>query len=426
MSRRLSFIFTGLILLLSSCNAELLQEVPPIEYDESQDIPKFDLSPKTQGFSLTRTVGKEEVMIQLSYDDENLDLATDCTVSDEENIIKTSPCSCDSQGKCSVGVKSVANFNGKAKFLFMVIANSEPSDVSEVKLTVKNDKSECPKGYVYIKANPSVKQFSDFCVMKFEAKCNKPDGTTCNNRMDKPVSTPQGTPWVEIAADESFGGGSGAHARCRSIKSLDPRFKGSFSLISNPEYMAIARELLEQPSNWHDNIIDSKFIRGHSDGSSGLLEVLDETDPYDGTGENALSPKDSGWEQRRQFFLESGESLWDFSGNSSSWVNFKKDEKSYSPAPRGCVDHNFNPGPHPFNIFPRYCSPYLNPSDFVPGTSNSFTKNLGVWLGGHGNAVNRGGGYNYQSAAGIFSINLKTNGSVPVPTVGFRCVYNLE
>jgi formylglycine-generating enzyme required for sulfatase activity len=96
------------------------------------------------------------------------------------------------------------------------------------------------------------------------------------------------------------------------------------SLISNAEWMTIARNIEAQPSNWRDGIIGSidseggGLYIGHSDESSNnniLPASENDNDGYFGT--DNISPSN----QKRTHILSNGEIIWDLGANVWEWTS---------------------------------------------------------------------------------------------------------
>lgn len=79
-----------------------------------------------------------EQIITLSYTDLDSDLATNCSISNLNNITETSTCSCDGGGVCTVGVTGISNYYGVASFKYTVTANSATSNTSTANLNINN------------------------------------------------------------------------------------------------------------------------------------------------------------------------------------------------------------------------------------------------------------------------------------------------
>ena len=123
----------------------------------------------------------------------------------------------------------------------------------------------CPAGFIPVCGNP-VLGTSDFCVMKFEAK----------NASGVATSQAAGTSWQL--------GPANAYSACNSLTATN--FDGDFALISNREWMTVARAVEAVASNWSGGVVGSGHLaRGHSDGLPlSYLAVTSEDDPWNGTG----------------------------------------------------------------------------------------------------------------------------------------------
>ena len=272
----------------------------------------------------------------------------------------------------------------------------------------------CPTGFIPVVGNSTL-GVDDFCVQQFEAK----------NVNGVPVSQAEGTPWVRISAHSAF-------SACATMN--ETGFPGSFALISNPEWMTIARHIETEPSNWSGGSVGQGMIfRGHSDADPSMsLAVSDTNDPYIGTGNDSGQGEGTGWEQgRRHTLAQNNARIWDFAGNVYEWVDWIAEEE------RGFVqgwldwfvgkEKGFTKGPRDSSYGRGKELNDLDGSIRVDdlGSSGDYisTHGMGRWYGGSGGAANRGGFWNGTANAGVFSLNL---GSAPTDTytsLGFRCVY---
>jgi len=75
-------------------------------------------------------------LITLSYSDLDDDLASECTISNLQNLSLTSGCSCTSTGVCSVQVVGDPDFYGLASFDYTVTAAGELSNTASASVTV--------------------------------------------------------------------------------------------------------------------------------------------------------------------------------------------------------------------------------------------------------------------------------------------------
>lgn len=338
-------------------------------------------------------------IITLSYTDADGDQATTCSISSLSNITETQACAC-AAGTCTVGVTGTAAYSGAASFDFTVTANSVVSNISTATLTIDSTGLSCPAGFVAVDGN-GVLGTTDFCVMQFEAK--QVSGT--------PISQASGTPWVNISATT-------AQSECESI--TEGGFLGTFSLISNPEWMTIARDIENYAPNWSGGSVGSGHIpRGHSDNSpSNALAVTDTLDPYDGTGNNSGETPGSGWEQKRTHTLSNGSVIWDLAGNVWEWTDWDAGSAGFTTGPTDEAASVFQLSVNPTGS--------LTADDYKPDndTYNSTNNSFGVWSGGSGGAALRGGGWGNFTNAGAFALILVYSPSSSDSSFGFRCVYH--
>jgi hypothetical protein len=256
----------------------------------------------------------------------------------------------------------------------------------------------CPTNFIAVPADTSV-GVSAFCVMKFKAK----DVAG--------VATSQGalTPWVSITL-------SAAKTACTD---LGPQY----DLISNPEWLALARNIETVPSNWSGDAVGVGMLsRGHSDDSpSEVLATIDEADAYDGTGNDSSDLPGSGWEQKRTLTLSNDEVIWDLSGNTTEWVDWSPASGLQGP-PLTCTQHNTE--------FPDVICPELLANDYLP-TSPAYEndKGIGMFIGNIWEydtiGVRRGGEYDADDGAGVFALKLFAQPTWSNDYNGFRCVYRL-
>jgi len=156
-----------------------------------------------------------------------------------------------------------------------------------------NGSLNCPEGYIKVPGN-STYNLSDFCVMKYEAK---------KGSNDSPVSTATGDPWVDISQTNAI-------AKCSSLGL-------KYHLITNNEWMTIARNIEQVKSNWSGGAVGFGYIySGHNDGkpNNALSASSNDSEGYYLTGQTSGN-------QRRTFTLTNGEIIWDLSGNVWEWTN---------------------------------------------------------------------------------------------------------
>jgi len=143
--------------------------------------------------------------------------------------------------------------------------------------------------------------------MKYEAK---QVGTST-----APISQAAGTPWVNISQTTAI-------ANAPNTKNADGSTCSTCHLLTEPEYMTIAQNVLSVPSNWDNgagvHTVGTGYIySGHNDNTpaNALAPSADDTDGYNGTGNTSPS------NQRRTLTLTNGQVIWDMAGNVYDWTN---------------------------------------------------------------------------------------------------------
>lgn len=290
-------------------------------------------------------------------------------------------------------------------FLALVMISCGDSGSKKQVNSVAAATFRCPSGYIQVPGN-ALLETSDFCVMKFEAKN---DGGT-------PVSQASGTPWVNINA-------SGAQSECESINV--PSYTGQFTLISNPEWMTIARNIEGTAANWSSGTYGDGYIPyGHADGSpNNALAVSDTNDPYNGTGNSAAQAPGSGWEQKRTHVLSNGNLIWDLAANVQEFVDWDAGDSAFTRGPSSGI---LGADVYDFSHLP---SGTLTLNDAAPlDPVNDHSRFFGQWVGSdflNAGAAIRGSYYQDSRTgfAGVFSLNLEFRPTITSPAIGFRCVY---
>jgi len=264
---------------------------------------------------------------------------------------------------------------------------------------------DCPENYVPVDGNAEL-GVDEFCVMIMEAKKGE------NNI---PVATYENLSWRNIKPQN-------AKNACRAI--TIPNW--SCDLISNPQWMTIARDLEANPENWSGAEVGQGVImQGHSDNKPGShLSIVDPTDPLD-------QKSSSAWSQRRIFKLRNGFELWDFAGNAWEWVDWTTGGDTFTLGPHPC-----NSGGSYIELFNVDC-PGLNFDDYMPANPAGIppeeygkARGLGSFSGpaveGDNGAAKRGNFYNSGDYAGIFFLDLWSGSQGMSNHIGFRCVCTLN
>jgi hypothetical protein len=349
-----------------------------------------------------------ESVMTLVYSDIDSDLASTCSVSRLNSVTVTTACSCSAGGICTVGVTGTLNYNGAGSFDYTVTANSVASNTVTSAFTIDSVSISCPTGFVAIEGN-GILGTVDFCIMKYEAKANR-DGDV--------VSTAEGLPWVSIPADDGVAGNdTDAFEKCENM--TEAGFSGSFGLVSNPEWMTIARDIENTSRNWSGGIVGSGHIpRGHSDNSpANALAVRDINDPYHGTNNSSAQNPGTGWEQKRVHSLSNGSEIWDFSGNVWEFTDWDSRSAGFTLGP---IDEEAR-----WKEFRQAQIGSLLNDDFLPDGAYTSNNSFGQWYGGTGGTPIRGGAWAYEVGAGVFSLSLASITTFASPVVGFRCSYRL-
>ena len=154
----------------------------------------------------------------------------------------------------------------------------------------------CPTGFIVVPGS-STYGTTDFCVMKYAAS---------QSSATVPVSQAGSTPWVSISQTNAI-----AYA---------PNVAGCTGchLITEPEFMTIAQNVLSVSSNWSGGAVGSGFIySGHNDNAPANALAADSNDAngYAGTGNSSPS------NQCRTLTLTNGEVIWDLAGNVWEWTS---------------------------------------------------------------------------------------------------------
>ncbi len=182
--------------------------------------------------------------------------------------------------------------------------------------------SYCPDGYVPVPGDVRYGTGQGFCVAKYEMKCALSASSTVG------LTTPDtgyhtynnsATACTTDRAPQSIASGYPiANITQTTAQTYCSNLGTGYHLITNNEWMTIARNIEKTASNWTGGSVGSGGIwRGHSDNSpaTALEAYSDDTDPYYGTGNTAPSI------EKRIFTLTNGKILWDLSGNVWEWNN---------------------------------------------------------------------------------------------------------
>ena len=255
----------------------------------------------------------------------------------------------------------------------------------------------CPANYVAVPANSVVGTTSDFCAAKYEMKCTSdPMGVACTGT---PLSQAANLPWQ---ANQTI-----AKAACTSLGS-------GYHLITNPEWMTIARNIEAVPSNWSSGTVNSGSInRGHSNNTGGVfLAAGSDVDPCSGVGQTC---SDTTWAQlKRTHTLSNKATIWDLAGNAFEVIDWNVDVNDKASPTAGFIEINsvVETAAMPASSFKSKNTALTSANgigQYNPGTSGS------------GGVAMRGGTKASGNQAGIYS--LATSTSTTFVADGFRCAY---
>jgi formylglycine-generating enzyme required for sulfatase activity len=363
------------------------------------------------------------ITIPYSDSDSDSDLATACSVSNLINITVSTPCACDSSGICTVKIIGNSGYYGPAGLDYFVETAGVESNTATASFNIGTIGASTSEDWIKIPANAGGMGLDAFYVMKYEAKawtdggglngaidggevdtdgCNETLCTTANwGLTNLPVSTPNNRPWRMISA-------TNAEARCIA---LGPGHR----LISNPEWMAIARDIEVQGNNWTGDSIGTGCL---FKGNTNISTVGDGNSLGDSCAYNGASPEQGiGRDIRAKHILSNGSEIYDLSGNVWEWVDWDKETAGYQIGPTTCPNIGYQE-------FSTIVCPDLNDSDFQTQNGGySSTEGVGRFVGGTNAAAIRGGPYTIDSHSGVFSLNFLNPPSDTFAVVGFRCVY---
>jgi prepilin-type N-terminal cleavage/methylation domain-containing protein len=256
----------------------------------------------------------------------------------------------------------------------------------------------CPTGYIRVPGN-SLYQTKDFCVMKYEAKAGSATVAATTQAV--------GTPLVNINQSD-------ANQACTNNGA-------GYGLITNAEWMTVARNIEAQNSNWYNptptpvNQVGSGGLnRGHTDTGPGGALAASINDLEGCVGYTDGRTCTNQWHvNRRTHTLSNGEIIWDLSGNVWEWTNDT------------IMGVNKPTGGSEFTAMTGYGS--LSYDLIRPSNTWNSTQNMGQYFVGSTTggpfAFLRGGDWTPNSTdAGVFTLDLTHTPSFTYSSIGFRCV----
>ncbi len=239
---------------------------------------------------------------------------------------------------------------------------------------------------------------SDFCVMKYEA--TNWAGSIGMSREDSPPST--GTPQTSVIT------------QCDNLNNVT----GNYHLITNNEWVTIARNVEIVSANWIGGVIGSTIASGGGL-KRGNLGFVDST-AYNGNDPEYGSGRDA----KASLELTNGEVIWDFSGNLHEWVDFtfNSNVESAMGTAGGTFEWSNISGHDSFKS-----------SNLVYNSTHGigmvYADNDDAWPSGTIHAIVRGGSHSmptspsYQGWGGIYWLDAGKSPSSTDVGLGYRCAY---
>jgi hypothetical protein len=279
-----------------------------------------------------------------------------------------------------------------------VVTVSDSGGTSLASLITIVANANCPANYIPVSFNNAVGTTADFCVSKYEMKCGNVNGTGCSG---SPMSLAANQPWISINQTD-------AKTACATLG-------GQYHLITNAEWMTIARSIEATATNWSTGTVNSGSInRGHTDNSpASTLAASTDDDACSGTGQSCASFND----QRRTHVLANGQTIWDFSGNAKELIDWQL-VTDRAGAPAGAY----------VELNTQTITTSMPANSFKSNTTALNSANgIGMYwpdTNGNNGYAARGGHYgNGSGQAGIYHLDFGQNAGYTSTQFGFRCAY---
>jgi hypothetical protein len=182
----------------------------------------------------------------------------------------------------------------------------------------------CPQWYSLVKSfNPTVK---DFCVAKYEPTITSVPNSPATARPNADTDpTPVGNLQTAVAV-------------CRANGS-------NYDLISNAEFQLAAKDIEQVAWNWSGNAVGSGILSGGNINPSRApgprTAILDDNQACYGVSASGVCDLVTWNKYRRVHKLQSGDYVWDLSGNNLEWVSDTfsvSDFASYNASAEVCED----------------------------------------------------------------------------------------
>lgn len=301
--------------------------------------------------------------------------------------------------------------NGKRYTITFCLSDRTDDLSTGSKLATANGILNCPTGWLGIPGSETF-QTNDFCVMKYEAKCALvsnpttglsvplgPNSTYSNPAQPctgsyMPVSTSSGFPITNITH-------SNAKTYCQNIGG---------HLITNAEWMTIARNVEQVGPNWWGQVVGSGSLDlgNYGIGAGGL--AMDGALQFGSGGSTFI--------YNRDLILSTGDTIKDMSGNVSEWVDGQctpgTGTGKYDNSGSFIVWSHGNLNDYERGVAGPSNSAWSDPQGVGQYRGCTVTNNVFI----RGGSLYNNTGYN----TGIFNLDLSNNGTSTDALIGFRCV----
>jgi len=305
--------------------------------------------------------------------------------------------------------------------------------VNPISTTPALGMTSCPTGYILVPGN-SLYNTNNFCVMKYEAKAVQTNNPTVglidpssNGTIDNNLTATTSANGRAISSVASGYPISNVTRPTAADYCTNQNTVSGASLITNSEWMTIARNIEAQGANWTGGTVGSgQLWRGHADGNpSNLLAAsTDDNQGYEGTLNSSPST------EKRTHTLSNGQVIWDLSGNIWEWTNdtILGENKPTDSSGNQNVPGIYNGFPwQEWTSISNWGS--LGPDAYRPSNNTwNSAQNMGLYVAGGltGSSFGflRGGGNTDPQGpiTGIYTLLLNFQETSTNQIIGFRCV----
>jgi hypothetical protein len=228
-----------------------------------------------------------------------------------------------------------------------------------------------------------------------------------------PISQPGVLPWVSISQTSAI-------ANAHNTKNADGSTCTNCHLLTEPEYMTIAQNVLSVASNWSGGAVGTGYISyGHNDNAPANALAPDPSDANGNAGETNQT-----FAQKRTLTLTNGQVIWDMAGNIDEWTNATI-AGNVQPGLSGEVAYatkQWNNGSLLMNGLPYNSQPASTGIAGISGWSS--TQGIGQLYSDYGEtttrAFYRGGNWSNGSYAGVLYLILNNLAGGASTSIGFR------